>query len=110
MHFRRMPMTETELTHTDKKRIKDEIKVTLIIGLLLTTTFVVFIFIVPIILTIFNKPKDGFIGRGLMTIGLLSLPVLAISRKNIIKYVDLCKGKKITFKTSDYEIKKEKDR
>ena len=41
--------------------------------------------------------------------GLLSLPLIGISWKNVMKYIDLRRRKKISFKTSDYEIKKNKN-
>lgn len=41
--------------------------------------------------------------------GLLSLPLIGISWKNFIKYIDLLRRRKISFRTSDYEIKKEKN-
>jgi len=102
-------MTERELTETDVKRIKDDIKLTLILGFLFTVVLIIIVFIIPTILILFKKPADGFMKRGLIIMGLLSLPLLGISWKNIVKYIDLRKGKKTNFETSDYEIKKEKD-
>ena len=102
-------MTEKELTDTDIKRIKDDIKLTLFLGLLFTIALIVVVFVIPVILTLLKKPADGFIKRGLIIMGLLSLPFLGISWRNIVKYIDLRKGRKMNFKTSDYEIKKERD-
>lgn len=102
-------MIERELTETDVKRIKDDIKLTLVLGLLFTVALIILVFIIPTILILFKKPADGFMKRGLIIMGLLSLPLLGISWKNIIKYIDLRRGKKTKFRTSDYEIKKEKD-
>ena len=107
--FDNLTMNETELTQADKNRIKDEIKLTLIIGLLFTIALIVVVFIIPIVLILFKKPADGFIQRGLIIIGMLALPMLVISWTNIVKYVDLKKGKKISLRTTDYEIKKEKE-
>jgi len=102
-------MNETELTEGDKKRIKDDIKLTSIIGLIFTVALITLVFIVPLILYIFNKPADGFAKRSLIIMGGLSLPMIAISWKNIIKFIDLKTGKKLNFQTKDYEIKKTKD-
>src|SRR6478609_8329502 len=101
-------MIELELNETDKKRIKDDIKLTLILGFLFTLFIIAIVFVIPIVLLLFHKPVDGFMYRGLLIIGALSLPMLAISWKNILKYIDLKRGKKINFSTTDYEIKKEK--
>ena len=100
-------MNELELNQADKNRIKADIKLTLILGLLFTIVLIVIVFIIPTILILFKKPTDGFVKRGLIIIGLLSLPMLVISWKNIFKYFDLKNGNKISFRTTDYEIKKE---
>ncbi|WP_157578677.1 hypothetical protein [Pontibacter roseus] len=102
-------MTEIALTQRDIKRIKNDIKLTLILGMLFTIGLIILLFITPLILTLFNKPADGFANRALFIIGLVSLPFIGISWKNIVKYIDLIRSRKISFKTSDYEIKKGKD-
>jgi len=55
-------------------------------------------------LIIGKRTSDGFVTRGLYIIGLLFIPFLAISWTNIIKYIDLRKGKKLIFKTNDFEL------
>lgn len=102
-------MTERDLTETDVKRIKVDIKLTMIIGLLFTVAMIVLVFIIPTILTLFKKSADGFVKRGLIIVGLLSLPLLVFSWKSIVMYIDLQIGKKRKFRTSDYVIKKEKN-
>lgn len=102
-------MTEIELTQRDIKRIKSDIKLTLILGMLFTIGLIILVFIIPLILTLFNKPADGFANRALFSIGLLSLPLIGISWKNLVKYIDLVRSKKISFKTTDYDIIKGKD-
>ncbi len=56
-----------------------------------------------------KRPSDGFLTRGLYIIGLLFIPFLAISWTNILKYIDLKKGKKLIIKTDDYEVISKKD-
>jgi hypothetical protein len=102
-------MSELELSEKDKNRIKSDIRLTLILGLLFTIALITVMFIIPTILYFLNRASDGFLKRALLIIGLLSLPMLVISWKNILKYIDLKKGKKLSFKTTDYEIKKEKE-
>lgn len=108
--FDRQTMKEIKLSQADKERIMVDIKLTLIITLFFTIALVVLIGIIPLILFIFEKnPAYGFVNRGVFIIGLLLLPFLAISWKNIIKYVDLKTGKKINFQVTSYDIKKTKD-
>ena len=56
-----------------------------------------------------KRPSDGFLTRGLYISGLLFIPFLAISWTNILKYIDLKKGKKLIIKTDDYEVISKKD-
>jgi hypothetical protein len=102
-------MTEIELTDTDKRRIKGDIKLTLIIGLIFSVALIVVVLIIPLVLYFFGKTADGFMRRSLFVIGGLSLPFLAVSWKNIFKYIDLRIGKKTTIKTDDYKIEKTKE-
>jgi hypothetical protein len=102
-------MTEIELTDTDKQRIKDDIKLTLIIGLLFSVALMVVVLVIPLILYFFGKTADGFLRRSLLIIGGLSLPFLAVSWKNIFKYIDLRIGRKRAIKTKDYKIEETKD-
>jgi hypothetical protein len=102
-------MNEKKLNEVDKNRIKTEIKLSMILGLLFTIALIVVVFIVPSVLFFLNKPSDGFIKRGLFILALLSFPMLLVSWKNVIKYIDLKRGNKIHFQTTDYEIKKEKE-
>lgn len=99
-------MIETGLTQTDRKRIKDDIKLTSIIGLIFSVALIILVLIVPSVLYFLGKTADGFARRSLFIIGGLSLPFIAVSWKNIFKYIDLRTGKKINFQTTDYEIKK----
>ena len=104
-----LAMSESQLSQADKDRIIVDIKLTLIIGILFTIVFVVLILIIPLILYFLGKTADGFAERSLIIISGLSLPFIAISWTNIIKYVDLRIGKKISFSTTDYKIDKTKD-
>jgi hypothetical protein len=102
-------MTEKKLTEADRKRIKDEIKLTSIIALIFSIALIILVLIVPLILHFFGKTADGFGRRSLYVMCGLSLPFLAMSWGNLFKFIDLKRGKKLNFKTTDYEIKKEKE-
>jgi len=103
-------MNELELSQSNKDRIKGNIKVTLTLGLLFTIALIAVVLVIPTILVLFNiKPDEGLIKRGLIIIGALFLPMLVISWKNIIKYIELKSGKKARLMTGDYEIKEKKD-
>lgn len=102
-------MTEKELTDSDRERIKDEIKLTLIIGLLFSIALIVVILVIPLILYFFGKTADGFARRSLFIIGGLFSPFLAVSWKNIFKFIDLRIGKKMNIRTEQYEIEKTKE-
>jgi len=56
-----------------------------------------------------KRPSHDFLTRGLYIIGLLFIPFLAISWTNILKCIDLKKGKKLIIKTDSYEIINKKD-
>jgi hypothetical protein len=103
-------MTEVELNNSDKLRLKNDMKLSLILGLLFTIILVTIVAIIPGILFLFGKqPTDGFITRSLYILGGLSIPLIAISWKNVIKFIDLKKGVKIRFTSMNYEIKTGKD-
>jgi len=98
-------MTQADLTINDKARLKDDIKLSLIIGVIFSIALVILVGLIPLILFLFgNSPSDGFLTRGLYIIGLLFLPFLAISWDNLLKYIDLQKGRKLILKIIDYEI------
>jgi hypothetical protein len=102
-------MTAIELTDTDKKRIRDDIKITLIIGPLFSVALIVVVLIIPLVFYFFGNSAGGFARRSLFIIGGLSIPFLAISWKNIFKYIDLRIGRKLNIKTVDYKIEKTKE-
>lgn len=103
-------MTETELNSNDKLQLKADIKISMVLGLLFSIALVIIVGLIPGVMFIFGKrPSDGFLTRGLYIIGLLFIPFLAISWTNILKYIDLKKGKKLIIKTDDYEVISKKD-
>ena len=103
-------MTETELNSKDKLRLRADIKISMALGLLFSLAFVILIGLIPGVMFIFGKrPSDGFVMRGLFIIGLLFIPFVVISWTNILKYIDLRKGKKLIFKTDDYQVINKKD-
>ena len=103
-------MTETELNKNDKLRLRADIKISMVLGLLFSLALVIIVGLIPGIMFIFGKrPSDGFVTRGLYIIGLLFIPFLVISWTNILKYIDLRQGKKLIFKTDDYDVINKKD-
>ena len=79
-------------------------------GLLITIALIILVGLIPGIIFIFGKrPTEGFVTRGLYLIGLLFIPYLGLSWTNILKYIDLKKGKKLIYKMDDYEVVIKKD-
>lgn len=104
-------MKEYELNSADRERISVDIKLTLVFGTLLVTAIFILIGLVPLGLFLFDKaPADGFAKRGLFILSSIGLLYITLTWRNLIKYIDLRNGKKISFRTTDYELKKEKDR
>ena len=98
-------MTKADLTINDKSRLKDDIKLSLIIGLIFSVALAIIVGLIPLILFLLGKsPSHDFLTRGLFIIGLLFLPFLVVSWKNLLKYIELQNGKKLTLKVDDYEI------
>ena len=82
----------------------------MVLGLLFSIALVIIVGLIPGVMFILGKrPSDGFVTRGIYIIGLLFIPFLAISWTNILKYIDLKKGKKLIIKTDDYEVINKKD-
>jgi hypothetical protein len=100
---------EIELTEVDKTTLKQDIKVSLIVGLLFCVALIFIVAIGPALFLLFAKrPAEGFVSRGLFILGLLFLPFVAISWKNFLKYADIKRGQKLAIVTTDYEINKTK--
>jgi hypothetical protein len=103
-------MTEIELNQADRNNLKADIKVTLIIAFFFFLALVVIVGLAPLTMYLLGKtPTDGFGTRGLYILGLLFLPFLFISWTNVLKYIDLRKGKKFRFESSEYQIQKKRD-
>ena len=103
-------MTEADLNNNDKLQLRADIKISMVLGLLFSLALVIIVGLIPGVMFIFGKQtSDGFVTRSLYIIGLLFIPFLAISWTNILKYVDLKKGKKIIIKTDDYTVINKKD-
>ena len=103
-------MTETNLNSNDKLQLMADIKISMLLGLLFSIVLVIIVGLIPGVMFIIGKrPSDGFVIRGLYIFGLLFIPFLAISWTNILKYIDLKKGKKLIIKTDDYEVINKKD-
>jgi hypothetical protein len=104
-------MKEFELNSADRERLSFDIKLTIILGALLVLAIIILIGLVPLGLFLFgNAPADGFVKRGLFILSFVVLLYIVLTWRNLIKYIDLRNGKKIGFRTTDYELKKEKDR
>ncbi|MEO7991508.1 MAG: hypothetical protein ABI663_18290 [Chryseolinea sp.] len=103
-------MEELELNNADRERISVDIKLTLIFGTLLVLAILILVGLLPLELYVLGKaPTDGFAKRGLFILSFIVLLYIVLTWRNLIKYIDLKNGKKICFKTTDYELKKEKD-
>jgi hypothetical protein len=103
-------MSEAELNNNDKLRLKADIKISMVFGLLFSVALLVIVGLIPGVMFIFGKrPSDGFVTLGLYIIVLLFIPFLAISWTNILKYIDLKKGKKLIYKTTDFVIINKKE-
>ena len=98
-------MTEAELNIKDKLRLKADIKITIAFGLLFSIALIILVVLIPVAMDIFGKkPSEGYLSRCLYIVGLLLIPFLAISWTNTLKVFDLRKGKKLIFKTENYEV------
>jgi len=103
-------MTETELNKNDKLRLKSDIRISMVLGLLFFLALVIIVGLIPSVMFIFGKrPSDGFMIRGLYIFALLSIPFIAISWTNILKFIDLRKGKKLVFNSDSYDVINKKD-
>ncbi|MFN8321044.1 MAG: hypothetical protein U0T74_00175 [Chitinophagales bacterium] len=103
-------MIDTDLNSNDKLQLKADIKISMVFGFLFSIALVILVGLIPGVMFVFGKrPSDGFVTRGLYIIGLLFIPFLAISWTNILKYIDLKKGKKLIIKTDNYEVINKKD-
>jgi hypothetical protein len=103
-------MTYADLNNNDKSQLRADIKISMVIGLLFSVALVIIVGLIPGVMFIFGKrPSDGFVTRSLYIIGLLFIPFVAVSLTNILKYIDLKKGKKIIIKTVNYDVINKKD-
>ncbi|MBT1705147.1 hypothetical protein [Chryseosolibacter indicus] len=102
-------MIESKLNRSDEKRIFDGIKLTLFFGFVVIIVSVLLIGLIPLLAHIFGRePSDGFLKRGLFILSLVLLFYLVVTWRNLIKFIDLNFGRKLTFTTSDYKIEKGK--
>jgi hypothetical protein len=111
MHFLTIQfMNSMELSQADKKRIKDDIKLTFIFGILIVLALILLVTIGPLIYKLFGgEPKAGLGKRLLIIVGGLSIPLVAVSWMNILKYCDLLSGKKIVITSSYFRVERTKD-
>ncbi|MFM7851844.1 MAG: hypothetical protein ACKO96_07970, partial [Flammeovirgaceae bacterium] len=104
------PMTEQELTDSDRKRIKDDISLTFILTtLLILAITLLFGILIGVVSLIAGRPTEGFGTRALIGIGTFSLPLLWVSWENILKFIDLKRARKILITTADYKIESKKE-
>lgn len=100
-------MTETELSNNDKLSLKKDIKISIFFGLLFSIILVLIVWLIPGILFFFgNRPSQGFLTRSAFILVVLFLPFIFIC---MLFYLDLKVGKKLIFKTNNYEITKKKN-
>lgn len=103
-------MTQIELNKTDKDNLKADIKLTMMFAAIFLMALVVIVGLIPFTMYIIGKiPSYGFVTRGSYILGLLFVPFIFVSRINLLKFIDLKRGKKIRFETSRYHIQKKRD-
>lgn len=80
-------MTQTDLTINDRSRLRDDIKLSLIIGLIFSVALVILVVLIPVTLFLFGKsPSGGFLTRGLYILGLL---FSSVSRRFLEKLIEV---------------------
>lgn len=85
-------MTEVKLTNNDRLRLKAEIKISTILGLLFSFIIIICVGLIYGLMLAFDKRTSGDLSiPGLILIGLICIPFLAISWSNFIKFIDLKK-------------------
>lgn len=82
---------------------------TSVIGLGFSFVLIVLIFVIAFVSFFFFDPAEGFLRRSLFVVTGLLFPFFVVSLVNILKYMDLKQGRKISFQTSDYNIEQTKD-
>jgi hypothetical protein len=97
-------MTKTELNEKDKLRLNQDITISIMIGLLFTLAFVIIFGLIFCVELVFLNPSHGFVKRGIFILGVIFTLFLCLSWTNFLKYIDFRKGKKLIFKTDDYEV------
>lgn len=103
-------MKEIDINTVDRKRIRDDIWVSMLLGtvfLLAIIGLVAIVFFVGVLL--YANPSAGVIDRVVyFLIGILIL-YIAILYPNFFKLIDLIKGKKVVLNLRSYAIEKIKD-
>lgn len=102
-------MTERDLNSEEKLQLTGDIKLSILTGLLFSVAIMIFFGLVIGVMVFIGKPSDGFKTRILYIIGISFLPLLAVLWTNILKYIDLKKGKKLIIETDSYEVISKKD-
>lgn len=102
-------MKDTHLNSNDKLQLIGDIKISIFLALLFSVAIMIVFGLIIGFIFLFGKPSDGFVTRSIYIIGISFFPLLAVSRTNILKYIDLKNGKKLIIKTNDYVVINKKD-
>jgi hypothetical protein len=97
-----------EITELDKKRIKLDIKISLLLSFIFFGAIMLLILVVCIFVFFLTNPIPGYLNRFLYIESIFALCFLAFQWNNLLKYFDLKKGKKIRVETENYQIKSNK--
>ena len=104
MQTRPSTMTEAHLNSKDKLQLMADIKISMVLGLLLSLAILIIFGLAMGVMLVFGKPSEGFVTRGLCIFVISFTPLLINSWTNILRYIDIKKGEKLIIKSDNYEI------
>lgn len=94
-----------EITDYDRTRIRLDIKISIFFSSMIFGGILVLLLAAFVALYFFTNPTSGFFNRVLYIQSLLIALYFIFQWNNLLKYIDLKKGKKIRFETDSYKIK-----
>lgn len=98
-----------EITDYDRTRIRLDIKISIFFSSMIFGGILVLLLAAFVALYFFTNPTAGFFNRALYIQSLLIALYFIFQWNNLLKYIDLKKGKKIRFETDSYKIKMNKN-
>jgi len=97
-----------EITDLDRKRIKLDLRISLLISSVIFGGIVLLILIIAFVTHCLTNPTNGFLNRFLYIEAIFFFLYLTFQWNNLLKYFDLRKGKKVRIETKNYEVRKTK--